>query len=101
MPASVLPEVRYTMKSSLAYDVIAARYKFCETTLDGSHLCIKPILWELNYFMIERFSNDLKMKKREQNRKNKRTKIEQFHWFIERIQTCVAFGLERSGEKNF
>ena len=27
VPASVLPEVRYTMKSSLAYDVIAARYK--------------------------------------------------------------------------
>ena len=32
------------------------------------------------------------MKTREQNRNNKRTEIEQFDWFIERIQTRVAFG---------
>ena len=32
---------------------------------------------------------------REKNRKNKRTEIERFDWFIERIQTRVAF------EKNF
>ena len=32
------------------------------------------------------------MKAREQNRNNERTKIEQFDWFIERIQTHVAFG---------
>ena len=33
--------------------------------------------------------------------KNKRTKKERFEWFIERIQTSVAFGWlsERSGEK--
>ena len=51
--------------------------------------------------MIERFSYDLEMKTREQNRKNKRTEIERFDWFIERIQTRVAFGWlsERSGEK--
>jgi len=38
---------------------------------------------------------------REQNRINKRTEIERFDWFIERIQTRVAFGWlgERSGEK--
>ena len=49
---------------------------------------------------IERFLYDLEMKTREQNR-NKRTKIERFDWFIERIQTRVAFGWlsERSGEK--
>ena len=43
------------------------------------------------------------MKTREQNRNNKRTEIERFDWFIERIQTRVAFGWlsERSGEKNF
>ena len=29
---------------------------------------------------------------REQNRNNKRTEIERFGWFIERIQTRVAFG---------
>ena len=37
---------------------------------------------------------------REQNRNNKRTEIERFDWFIERIQTRVAFGWlsERLGE---
>ena len=51
--------------------------------------------------MIERFSYDLEMKTRKQNRNNKRTKIERFDWSIERIQTRVAFGwsTERSGEK--
>ena len=41
------------------------------------------------------------MKTREQNRNNKRTEIERFDWFVERIQTRVAFGWlsERSGEK--
>ena len=50
---------------------------------------------------IERFSSDLEMKTREQNRNNKRTEIERFDWFIERIQTCVAFGWlsERSRKK--
>ena len=38
---------------------------------------------------------------RKQNGNNKRTEIERFDWFIERIQTRVAFGWlsERSGEK--
>ena len=46
-----------------------------------------------SYFCrIERFSHDFEMKTREQNRKNKRTEIERFDWFIERIQTRVAFG---------
>ena len=50
---------------------------------------------------IEQFSYDLEMKTREQNRNNKRTEIERFDWFIERIQTRAAFGWlsERSGEK--
>ena len=41
------------------------------------------------------------MKAREQNRNDKRTEIERFDWFIERIQTRVAFGWlsERLGEK--
>ena len=44
--------------------------------------------------MLERFSYDLEMilKTREQNRKNKRTEIQRFDWFIERIQTRVGFG---------
>ena len=50
---------------------------------------------------IERFSYDLEMKTREQNKKNKRSKIERFDWFIEWIQTRVIFGWfnKRSGEK--
>ena len=50
---------------------------------------------------MERFSYDLEMKTREQNRNNKRTDIEGFDWFVERIQTRVAFGRlsERSGGK--
>ena len=41
------------------------------------------------------------MKTREQNRNNKRTEIERFYWFTERIQTHLAFGWlsERSAEK--
>ena len=41
------------------------------------------------------------MKTFEQNRKNKRTEIERFDWFAQRIQTRVGFGWlsERSAEK--
>ena len=41
------------------------------------------------------------MKTREQNRNNEQTEIERFDWFVERIQTLVAFGWlsECSGEK--
>ena len=51
--------------------------------------------------LIERFSYDLETKTRQQNTNNKRTEIGRFDWFIERIQTRVAFGClrERSGEK--
>ena len=51
--------------------------------------------------LIERFLYDLQMKTREQNRNNKRTEVERFDWFIERMQTRVAFDWlnERSGEK--
>ena len=42
--------------------------------------------------LLKQFSYDLEMKTREQNRNNKRTEIERFDWFIERIQTRVAFG---------
>ena len=41
------------------------------------------------------------MKTGEKNRNNKRTEIKRFHWFIERIQTHLAFGRlsERSDGK--
>ena len=42
--------------------------------------------------MVQRFSYDLEMKTREQNRNNKRTEIERFDWFIKQIQTHLAFG---------
>ena len=53
-----------------------------------------------NLWYIEWFSYDL-VKTREQNRNNKRTEIGWFDWFIEQIQTRVAFVWlsERSGEK--
>ena len=41
---------------------------------------------------IERFSYDLEMKTRKQDRNNKRTEMGRFDWFIKRIQTRVAFG---------
>ena len=51
--------------------------------------------------LIERFSYDLEMKTREQNKNNKRTEIKRFDWCIKWIQTHVAFGWlsERSTEK--
>ena len=51
--------------------------------------------------VIERFLYDLEMKMHEQNRNNKQMGIEWFDWFIEQIQTLVAFGWlsERTGEK--
>ena len=50
--------------------------------------------------ILAKFSYDLEMKTPEQNRNNKWFAIEQFYWFIERIQTCVAFGWlsERSAD---
>ena len=55
----------------------------------------------VSFHFIERFSYDLEVKTREQNKNNKRTEIKRFDWFIERIQTRVAFGWlsERSAEK--
>ena len=51
--------------------------------------------------ILQRFSYDLEMKTREQNRNNKRTEIERLDWSIKRIQTRVAFGWlsERSRKK--
>ena len=42
--------------------------------------------------ILQRFSYDLELKTREQNRNNKQTEIERFDWFIERLQARVAFG---------
>ena len=50
---------------------------------------------------IKRFSYDVQMRTREQNRNNKRKELERFDWFIEWIQTCVAFVQRTPGGKNF
>ena len=62
------------------------------------------ILWD----KVERFSSDLDMKTREQNRNNKRTEIERFDWCMKRIQMHLAFrwlsgrsGKQTSCPKNF
>ena len=51
--------------------------------------------------LFERYSYDLEMKTREQNRNNKWTVIQLFDWFIEQIQKLVDFHWfsERLGEK--
>ena len=63
--------------------------------------CIAYNVSILERFEIERFSYDLEMKTREQNRNNKRTEIKPFHWFTEGIQTHLVFGWlsERSAGK--
>ena len=62
---------------------------------------IKTDFTSKHRLLLERFSYDLEMKTREQNRNNKRMEIERFDWFIERTQTRVTFGWisEHSGEK--
>ena len=77
----------------------------CEILFDKTSLKIDkfflPFSTLFSDFSLERFSYDLEMKTREQNRNNKRMEIERFDWFIERIQTHVAFGWlsERSRKK--
>ena len=65
------------------------------------HVHLSPLRSSCSFPSLERFSYDLEIKTREQNRNNKRTEKEQFIWFIERIKTRVAFGWlrERSGKK--
>ena len=59
------------------------------------HAKITKKLWQVlpnGIFLIERFSCVLEVKTREQNKHNKRTETGRFDWFIEKIQTRVAFG---------
>ena len=65
------------------------------------HVRLSPLRSSRSFPSLERFSYDLEIKTREQNRNNKLTQMERFDWFIKRIQTRVAFGWlsERSGEK--
>ena len=67
-------------------------------------VCSRPqrdVPFHLHFTLLERFSYHPKIKTRQQNRNNKPTERERLGWFIEQIQTRVAFGWlsERSGEK--
>ena len=61
--------------------------------LSGSHCCIGSIIRNNDLLFL--------LRPHPQNRNNKRTEIERFDWFIEGIQTRVAFGWlsEHSVEK--
>ena len=72
--------VKILVLKALGHEDIDVLGKFCAKL---SNKCLYPL---------GRFSYDLEMKTSEQNRNNKRTEIERFDWFIERIQTRVAFG---------
>ena len=53
--------------------------------LKGNFICVYVITEKkIQEDNLERFSYDLEMKAREQNRNDKRTEIERFDWFIER-----------------
>ena len=84
-----------SQKKLNSWDISTQRCFFHFWPVSSSSQCCLP--------QLERFSYDLEMKTREQNRNKKRAEIERFDWFIERIQTRVAFGClsERSAEKNF
>ena len=49
---------------------------------------VRSIMY-LSESLLERFSYDLEMKTREQNRSDKRAEIERFDWFIERTDKHV------------
>ena len=57
----------------------------CENKKDHNDLLI----------MIERFSYDLEMKTREQNRNNKRTEIERFDWLYRTDTNAPGFWLAK------
>ena len=84
----------------LVFDVIVGFS--CKPSLNSFFVYDFVLAIDCNQLLlIERFSYDLETKTRQQNRNNKRTEIKRFDWFIERMQTRVAFGWlsERLGEK--
>ena len=98
------PESRFTFVVLIHCLAVQSSYEQSGNLLNGSMWTKWPVkfaVWTKLLILIKRFSYDLEMKTREQNRNNKRTEIEWFDWFIERIQTRVVFGWlgERSAEK--
>jgi len=82
--------------NGMALDMIMAGVDTVSAMLQQTYMYI--CITEMS---LERFSYDLEIKTREQNRNNKRPEIERFDSFIERIQTRLAFGWlsERSGAR--
>ena len=90
----------YSKYIGLVFDVMVGFS--CKPSLNSFFVYDFVLAIDCNQLLlIERFSYDLETKTRQQNRNNKRAEIGQFDWFIERIQTRLAFGWssERSGEK--
>ena len=59
-----------------------------------TYSCLDPLSPKqdniMGYSEVERFSYDLEMKTREQNRSKKQTEIERFDWLIKRLQTSIG-----------
>ena len=90
-------ELRYNevhCHSLKLYPFLSSKIIMVSQNLD---YCSRKVTHFLKYptvtVKIERFSYDLEMKTREQNRNNKRTEIERFDWFVERIQNVRCFWL--------
>ena len=63
--------------------------------LKKTYSCLDPLSLKqdniMGYSEVERFSYDLEMKTREQNRSKKQTEIERFDWLIKRLQTSIGW----------
>ena len=64
-----------------------SKWALMKTTAYGRYVTMEDL--EEGTPALERFSYDLEMKAREQNRNDKRTEIERFDWFIERTDKRV------------
>ena len=95
MPWSYLSVTKQGTDKEIAHYRVTFQACFWkEGKCDVFHM--KTIFWSL-----ERFSYDLEMKTREQNKNNKRAEIKRFDWFIERIQTHLWLVKRTLGWKNF
>ena len=78
-----------SVRNSLSRFVVTLGQCYRKKSEGAAHKKLTPLI---GLTTIERFSYDLEMKTRKQNRNNKRTETERFDWFIKQIQTRVAFG---------
>ena len=62
--------------------------------LKKTYSCFDPLSLKqdniMGYSEVERFSYDLEMKTREQNKSKEQTEIEPFDWLIKRLQTPIG-----------